>query len=146
MAPHKYSFKKPLSAWEHIIAHKLGYEWKNIYRLLVQLDRKATNRIELHVFDTICQQYRVHLSNEELGKVKRNYCDAEGSDLLTALNGGNASTKHADLDDEAADKTSHVLRYYEFSVSLQLHKESYNLMRSHVLYGLPKQGKVSLFT
>lgn len=119
----RYAFRKPLSAWEHIIAHKLGYEWKNIFRLILQLDRRATNKVDLGIFDTICQQYKVHLSNEELSRIKKNYCDAEVEE----------GKDHEG--DAAQEPTAFSLRYLEFSVTLQLHKESFNLMRNHMLFG-----------
>lgn len=125
----RYSFRKPLSAWEHIIAHKLGYEWKNILRLLLQLDRKATNKVDLGTFDTICQQYKVHLSNEELSRIKKHYCDAE------VVEG-----KEQEGEETQEQTAIFSLRYMEFSVALQLHKDSFNLMRNHMLFGANQNG------
>lgn len=49
--------KKNLNIWEQVLAHKLGYEWKNVYRMLIQLDKKLTNLIDLEIFDEVCQNF-----------------------------------------------------------------------------------------
>jgi len=66
------------------------------------------------------------LSNEELGKIRKSYCDSE-QDLLAALTGKDAA-KEADN-----DKGAFFLRYVEFSMNLSMHKDSFNLMKSHMV-------------
>lgn len=40
-----------LNAVEQLIAGKLGYEWKNIYRNFVQVDFMESGMVELREFD-----------------------------------------------------------------------------------------------
>ena len=59
-----------------ILAAKLGYEWKNIYRMLSAKNQKAENEehiIEVSEFDKVCQHYKVHLSNEEINKMVKQH-------------------------------------------------------------------------
>lgn len=72
-----YSSKKQLTLWEQVLAHKLGYEWKNIFRMMLQLDKKFINRVELTIFDEVCQNFKIHISPDELTKIKKNYCDIQ---------------------------------------------------------------------
>ena len=40
--------------FEHQIIHKLGYEWKNIYRNLSLFDSESTGRVTLTQFEKAC--------------------------------------------------------------------------------------------
>lgn len=101
---------------------KLGYEWKNIYRMFLQLDRNQTSQIEIGVFDAVCQQFRVHVSNEEISKMKKNYCMCIESDNNDESN------------------NVYMLNYTDFSNGIQLHKDSFNFMRNQLIKGstIPK--------
>ena len=78
--------------------------------MILQIDRNETNKIELAVFDTICQQFKVHLSNEELTKIKAKYCDLQEPEQQT--------------------EEPVLLNYIEFSLGVQLHKDSFSFMRN----------------
>lgn len=62
---------RALSDIERQIQHKLSYEWKNIYRNLLQLDPKETEIIDIYDFDRICLRYKINFSKEELRKIAR---------------------------------------------------------------------------
>lgn len=82
----------------------------------------------------------MHLTNEELSKIKKTYCESEGIDQFASIVGGaTKSTKNNEFDeDQTIEKNSYILKYYEISVALGLHKDSYNLMRGNMSYGVPK--------
>jgi len=115
----KALIKKQITIWEQILAHKLGYEWKNLFRMLIQLDKKQTNRIELQTFDEVCQQFKIHVSPDELNKIRKHYCDVIELE------------KPASNDNEA-----YLLRYTDLSVGLHLHKDSFNHMRNTIMFGV----------
>lgn len=49
--------------------HKLGYEWKNIFRSLVSLDDTNHNMVLLSDFSRVCEKHGVSILNSELVKV-----------------------------------------------------------------------------
>jgi hypothetical protein len=67
--------KQELNAAELLIAGKLGYEWKNIYRNLTQIDFSDTSLIELREFDDICYKFKARLTKNELSKLKKLFCE-----------------------------------------------------------------------
>ena len=58
---------------ENLMQSKLAYEWKNIYRNLLQHNKdpeKTDNQlIDLKSFDLICQKFKVNLTKDELRKI-----------------------------------------------------------------------------
>ena len=67
-----YGTKKSVfqrSKFEKLMIHKLGYEWKNIFRSLVQQDESNTNAISLSEFSRICEKHSVSILNSELIKL-----------------------------------------------------------------------------
>jgi len=59
------------SKFEQNVALKLGYEWKNIYRVLTYNDKQNEGACSLKYFDLICQKHNVHLSNNDLTKLMK---------------------------------------------------------------------------
>ncbi len=49
---------------------KLAYEWKNIFRALVQADVEKKGTITIGTFNKIIHQNKVYLSREELRKLE----------------------------------------------------------------------------
>lgn len=49
--------------------HKLGYEWKNIFRSLVSQDDSNQNIVLLNDFSRICEKHGVSILNSELIKI-----------------------------------------------------------------------------
>jgi hypothetical protein len=49
---------------------KLAYEWKNIYRAILQADFEKKGTISIGTFNKIIHQHKVYLSREELRKIE----------------------------------------------------------------------------
>ena len=83
--------------------HKLGYEWKNIYRLLTLSDASSTGEVTLSQFEKACIKQKVSLSDYETKKLYQTY---------------------------GADKSdAQYINYRQMSINLGLHKESYNYLQ-----------------
>ncbi len=54
---------------EKIIADKLAYEWKNIYRNLLNMDFQETYTVDLKDFEQLCYRYKVLLTADELKRI-----------------------------------------------------------------------------
>jgi hypothetical protein len=52
---------------------RLGYEWKNIYRVLLTSDSENTGKVTRKQFENAVHQYSVFLSKEELNLVYKQY-------------------------------------------------------------------------
>jgi len=65
------------TAFEKHLHAKLGYEWKNIYRQLVQIDQEDTGLVDITDFDDTCLKFRVSFSRDELGKIKKYFGEEE---------------------------------------------------------------------
>ena len=64
------------------VSTKLSGEWKNIYRCLVQSDSAQRGSISIAMFNKICSQFNVFLSNEELRKLSiMSYSEDQSFDL-----------------------------------------------------------------
>jgi hypothetical protein len=63
------------SKFEQNVALKLGYEWKNIYRVLTYNDKQNEGACSLKYFDLICQKHNVHLSNNDLTKLMKSFAE-----------------------------------------------------------------------
>ena len=83
-----YTPKEPVSAAYHVshqpsgsdkrmVSNKLAYEWKNVYRNLLQVNADGAARekfgssdyVGLRDFDEVCQKFRVNFTREELNKI-----------------------------------------------------------------------------
>jgi len=47
----------------------LGYEWKNIYRALSQLDEDESNLVTPSDFAKVCEKFNISISKPELQKL-----------------------------------------------------------------------------
>jgi len=65
----KISHKGPLDE----VKGKLAYEWKNIYRGLIQSDPEQRGIVPTSTFSKILHQHKTFLSREELKKVEQNF-------------------------------------------------------------------------
>jgi len=64
------------------VSTKLSGEWKNIYRCLLQSDSTQRGSIAIAMFNKICSQFNVFLSNEELRKLSiLSYSEDQSFDL-----------------------------------------------------------------
>ena len=50
---------------------KLAYEWKNIYRALVQADAERKGTIPVGTFNKIIHQHKVFLQREDLRRIEQ---------------------------------------------------------------------------
>lgn len=55
--------------FDQTIIHKIGYEWKNIYRLLTLCDSESTGEVTFSQFEKACIKQKVSLSNFETKKL-----------------------------------------------------------------------------
>lgn len=108
-----------LNAVEQLIAGKLGYEWKNIYRNFVQVDFMESGMVELREFDQICLKFKVSFSKEELKKLKGLFC--ENFDPNTPVH--DMAPTHQDKD---------MINYKKLSMQLGLHKDSFNFVNGNL--------------
>ena len=60
--------------------HKLGYEWKNIYRTLAALDPENQNVVTTTEFSQACDKSKVSILKSELQKLQKQF-GAESSDF-----------------------------------------------------------------
>jgi hypothetical protein len=65
----KISVKGPLDE----VKGKLAYEWKNIYRGLIQSDPEQRGIVSISSFSKILHQQKTFLSREELRKLEQNF-------------------------------------------------------------------------
>ena len=72
--------KTALSDIEYSIKSKCGYEWKNIWRNLTQMDSKDTGIIDLYDFDRLCLRFKINFTKEELKKIAKNYRVADSNE------------------------------------------------------------------
>ena len=85
---------------DQVLTQKLGYEWKNIYRQLAVIDPQATGLVTIDQFEQTCFKNKVSVSNQELKKLMKTY----------------------------GDQDNEKINYKQLSISLGLHKESYNYL------------------
>lgn len=71
---------KQLDNVEQALSAKLAYEWKFIFRQLVNIDTYDTGQVDLYDFDRICLDHKINLTKEELNKLKRRYCSNQDVD------------------------------------------------------------------
>ena len=92
---------------------KLSYEWKNIYRSLLQSDVLQKGKISIQKFNQVCVAHNVILSKEEIRRLVKLSSDA----------------------DIPADATimKEEIHYVKLSQVLGLHKNSLNLMQGNNL-------------
>ena len=92
------------SKFEQNVALKLGYEWKNIFRVLTYNDKSNEGLATLKHFDSVCQKHSVHLSNNDLQKLQKSYGE------------------QVDVDGDATGFDEQVINYRKLSIQLGLHK------------------------
>ena len=115
------------NADKQLIYHKLGYEWKNIYRTILKVNREKGNRsilgsddfVTLKDFDSICQIYRVSFTREQLQKIHK-------------LFAANSRNKYV-IGDSDQFSMKQVINFVSLSKISGLHKESLNHMAVHNL-------------
>ena len=102
-----------MSANDQILAVKLGYEWKNIYRLLAQRNNQSETQdhlIEVDEFDKICQQLKVHLCNDELRNLVKQHAVVQ----LNRVDSNEAEITNLEDKEEQA-KAPPVINFKELS-------------------------------
>lgn len=70
----KYSANKSVFArtkFEKLMIHKLGYEWKNIYRTLTLLDPENLHVVTMNEFSHACDKHKVSILKQELQKLQK---------------------------------------------------------------------------
>jgi len=75
-----------LSTLEKHLHTKLGYEWKNIYRNLLQNDAEESGLVELREFDEVCLKFKVSFSKEELAKIRKQFGEEDEQEIVTLNN------------------------------------------------------------
>ena len=70
------------SKFENTIIHKLGYEWKNIYRNLTLIDSDSTGEVTLAQFEKACAKQQVSLSEYETRKLYSQYGEDKCDKLI----------------------------------------------------------------
>ena len=65
----KISARGPLDE----VKGKLAYEWKNIYRGLIQSDSEQRGIVPTSTFSKILHQHKTFLSREEMKKLEQNF-------------------------------------------------------------------------
>lgn len=110
-----------LSKMEKVVAEKLAYEWKNLYRCFVAQDTKDSGLVHISDFDAACLKFKINFTREEIRTIKKLFGDPSKNSLLL---GGGSSVLYSPQDD--------MVNYKSISVVLGLHKESYNHLASTV--------------
>lgn len=108
-----------------MLSNKLAYEWKNIYRNILQANAERGAReklgsadfVTLRDLDEVCQRFRVNLTREELTRIQK-------------LFAANSSSKHV-VGDGARFSLKTVVNFVALSHILGLHRESYNYLGQH---------------
>ena len=54
---------------EKIIADKLAYEWKNIYRNLLNMDWQENFTVDIKDFEQLCHRFKVLLTSDDLKRI-----------------------------------------------------------------------------
>lgn len=68
---------QPSSSDKQMVSNKLAYEWKNVYRNILQVNADGAAReklgssdyVSMRDFDEVCQKFRVNFTREELNKI-----------------------------------------------------------------------------
>jgi hypothetical protein len=55
--------------FDQTVIQKLGYEWKNIYRLLTLFDSESSGMVSLSQFENACSKQKVSLSDYDTKKI-----------------------------------------------------------------------------
>lgn len=99
------------------MVHKLGYEWKQIYRNCVTID--SDNQGILHIDDFVrcCEKNGVSLIPLEVKKLMKLFSIAANLEDLIAF--GYDSNPH---------DAEEIINYKRLSIGLGLHKESFNYL------------------
>lgn len=95
---------------EQVINNKLAYEWKSIFRGLMQKTNSA-QVVDVSTFDETCQKYNVNLTREELKKIKKLFGE---------------SNKDYDTSTIMSINDQDLINYHAISHRLGLHKDSFN--------------------
>jgi hypothetical protein len=109
-----------LNPQEKLVAGKLGYEWKNIYRNLTQIDAEDTGLIELREFDEVCYRFKARLTKDELSRLKKQFCvpNENGEELQSIA------------DKQTISGERDLINYKRISHYFGLHKDSLNHLSS----------------
>ncbi len=65
--------------------NKLAYEWKNVYRSLVQADTERKGSVAIGTFNKVIHQHKVYLSREELRKIEQLYSNNISNPLISEI-------------------------------------------------------------
>lgn len=107
---------RELDPTELALANKLAYEWKFIYRALVNFDTENTGLVDIYDFDRACLENRINLTKEELNKLKKHFCQNQEQDpnlTFTSMDAG-------------IENQTKLLKYRELSIVLGLHMDSFD--------------------
>ena len=114
-----------LNKAEIIIADKLGYEWKNIYRNLVQSSNNDGGCIGLTEFDNVCYQFKVCFTKDELVRISK----------LAAVEQEEYNMRTFDT----IQKDRTTINFRKLSAQLCIHKDSYN----HLNGNMPNSSRIA---
>jgi hypothetical protein len=96
-----------------MVAIKLGYEWKNVYRILTHQDETNSGICSLKFFDSLCQKHNISLTKNDLKKLMQMF--------------GELDQNNTNKDGSSYDLQQ--INFRKLSVQLGLHKESYNYLK-----------------
>jgi len=99
------------SGFQKQLAQKLAYEWKNIYRALSNADPDNLGIAKLQQFQKACSKCAVDLDRKDLLKLAQSY---------------GLQPKNADKAIDHASLGDININYRTLSMSLGLHKDSFN--------------------
>ena len=106
-----------LSKPEIIIADKLGYGWKVIFRTLTQSENNKNGCINLSEFDSTCYNNKVVFTKDELVRISK-MAGVEDEDY-------NMRTF------DTIDKGKLMINFRKLSAMLGIHKDSYNHVNTY---------------
>lgn len=108
---------KVKTKFEQLLVHKLGYEWKQIYRVCVSLDSEAHGILHIEDFLKTCEKFGVSLIPLEVKQILRIYSVASDPEDANVF-GFENNLKEAE----------EIINFKKLSMSLGLHKESFNYL------------------
>lgn len=110
------------------LASKLSYEWKNIYRALLQADVLQRGKVNVKKFNQICLSNNTQLTKEELRRLVK----LSGSEGATGLRSTYQQSGEFNMAEQAFG--AGLIDYQKLSKQLGLHRNALDLMSGSGLH------------
>jgi hypothetical protein len=62
---------------------KIGYEWKNIYRIISKMDRKNIGIVTIKQFEQACAKANVKITKDDSQKISSIFGEPQSGDLVS---------------------------------------------------------------